>query len=99
KRDLGREALGHADSAHGERQRDERERQDCQRALSRHSNFSKRSPISPRGRSSSTRIIRTYLEASAAGGSNRTVMPRTTPTSNPAMTTPQKLPNPPITTT
>jgi len=67
-RDLGAEALGHADRAHRERQRDERERQDRQRPLSRHSNFSKRSPIRPRGRKSNTRIIRMYIDASAAGG-------------------------------
>src|SRR6266540_2877572 len=67
-RDLGAEALGHADAAHRERQRDKREREDRQRPLSLHSNFSKRSPIRPRGRKSSTRIIRMYIDASAAGG-------------------------------
>ena len=67
-RDLGAEALGHSDGAHRERQRDERESEDQQRPLSRHSNFSKRSPIRPRGRKSNTRIIRMYIDASAAGG-------------------------------
>ena len=66
---LGAEAFGHADRQHREWKHDERERKEHQRAARhRHSNFSKRSPISPRGRNSSTRIIRTYIDASAAGG-------------------------------
>src|SRR5262249_12644121 len=67
-RNLGAEALSHADSAHGKRQYEKRARQDCERPLAHHSNFSKRWPINPRGRKSSTRIIRMYIDASAAGG-------------------------------
>src|SRR3546814_793961 len=63
------------------------------------SSFSMRSPRRPRGRSSSTRNIRTYIEASPAEDTKWMVSPRTTPTSSAASTTPQKLPSPPITTT
>ena len=66
--DLGAETFGHTDGAQGEGLHDERKRQDRQRPVRRHSNFSKRSPIRPRGRKSKTRIISTYIDASAAGG-------------------------------
>src|SRR5512134_330610 len=93
------------DHGHDERQCDQCERAYPQRAVlrerlaGRHSNFSMRSPSKPRGRNSSTRNISTYIEASPAAGTKWMVMPRTTPTSSAASTTPQKLPSPPITTT
>ncbi len=63
-----------ADHAHDERQGDERDRPDQERAVlparpgGRHSNFSMRSPSRPRGRNSSTRNISTYIDASPAAG-------------------------------
>src|SRR5262249_5379466 len=106
--DHGRRGVGGEPAqAHQERQHDERDRGEEQRlqlrvraSLRAHvSNFSMRSPSSPRGRNSSTRNISTYIEASPAAGTKWMVTPRTTPTSSAEMTTPQKLPRPPITTT
>jgi hypothetical protein len=71
---LRRRAAGLAERVHGERQYDERCRADEQRLESRlppecrHSNFSMRSPSSPRGRNRSTRNISTYIDASPAAG-------------------------------
>ena len=59
---IARMANGSATSA----TRQDRER--MRLAASDHSNFSKRSPISPRGRNSSTSTISMYIDASAAGG-------------------------------
>src|SRR2546428_4353031 len=100
-RDLGGQALGHADGPHGPRQQEQRRSQEDEWLIEArgraHSKRSKRSPRSPRGRTSRTSTMRAYIEASAAGGEKSTVRPPTTPPINPAPTTPPKPPSPPIT--
>ena len=67
-RDLGRGGVGEPDSVTDERQDRERRGEDGERMFGDHSNFSNFSPISPRGRKSRISTMRTYIEASAAGG-------------------------------
>ena len=71
-RDLGGQALGHADGPHGPRQQEQRRGQEHERVREApgraHSKRSNRSPMSPRGRTSRTSTMRAYIEASAAGG-------------------------------
>jgi hypothetical protein len=70
--DLGGDEGRKADRLHGKRQDPQRGGQDHERvpqdAEAVHSSRSSRSPISPRGRSSSTSTMSAYIEASAAGG-------------------------------
>ena len=71
-RDLARDRDRQAERAGEERQDDERRREDQERVAedpeAAHSSFATFSPISPRGRSSRTRTMSAYIEASAAGG-------------------------------
>src|SRR5207342_2580243 len=96
--------VGQTERTHRKRKCDQCEGRQQQRPIlgdrrELHSNFSIRSPSSPRGRTRSTTNISTYIDASPAAGAKWMVMPRTTPTRRAAITTPQKLPRPPITTT
>src|SRR3546814_16993320 len=72
----------HDEGQHGECQGTNPQRPILHMQRRRHfSSFSMRSPSRPRGRSSSTRNIRTYIEASPAEDTKWMVSPRTTPTS------------------
>ena len=68
--DLRCDGVGQTDGVQRERQYRERRGQDGNRmqAARAHSNFSKRSPNRPLGRTSRIRIMRRYIDASAAGG-------------------------------
>jgi len=71
-RDLARDRDRQAERAGEERQEGERRREDQERVAedpeAGHSSLATFSPISPRGRSSRTRTMSAYIEASAAGG-------------------------------
>src|SRR5262249_31783386 len=86
--DLRRRVGGKAERVQDEGQQHEPRESDPECPVPAHSNFSMRSPRSPRGRNMSTRNISTYIEASPAAGAKWMVIPRTTPTSSAESTTP-----------
>ncbi len=91
-RDLGDLAERQTEERCGEREPDQYHAEQQDRVQARpqppHSKRSHRSPSRPRGRTSRTSAISTYIAAFEAAGANCTVSAVTIPTSNPAMIAP-----------